>query len=484
MKKYTPITVFLLFNFLVHTAVANPRVIEIPKEQKTVDGITMGIKPGDTIFIVAGNRGELMLQNITGTSKKPVIVINHGGKVIVNTKKDYGILFSNSIHVKITGTGSIDEYGFEIASTSNLGLVFTEFSSFCEADHFDIHHVGYAAIVAKTDPNCTRKDLRFFLMQNLLFHDNLLHDTYAEGFYVGYSWHPARDYKCGEDSLLYSHQIHGIRIYNNITRNTGQEGIQVGSGTRDIKIYSNSVYNYGVRNEIWQNHGVQIGQATTGDFFNNKISTGPAEALSLFGGGNNRVYDNVIINSGAAAIYQNDRGALPGTNYQIMNNIIINPGGNAVTMASNQTKTNKVTGNIIVIKERKNALVNEGTMQWDSSGNRVFSSIEEAGLDADIIEKDTRKKITNGFPFVRDNTIKLVEEPAIHKAKYGFRINFTSPSVKLYNSAGILQDARFISQKGNEYTVELSSFATGIYYVSVSTAGTPCELRRLILEKE
>jgi hypothetical protein len=483
MKNYIAITILFLFNFLVNIAAANSQIIEIPKEQKIVDGIAMGIKPGDTLFIAAGNREELTLQNITGTAKKPVVVINRGGKVIINTKKDYGILFTNSIHFILTGIGSSDKYGFEIASTALHGLVVTEFSSFCEADHLEIHHVGFAAIVAKTDPNCTRKDLRFFIMQNLSFHDNLIHDTKAEGFYVGYSWHPARDYKCGEDSLLYSHQIHGVRIFNNNIHDSGQEGIQIGSGTSDIKIYSNNVYNYGITNELWQNHGVQIGQGTTGDFFNNKVSTGPAEAISLFGGGNNRVYDNVIINSGAAAIYQNDRGAIPGSNYQVMNNIIIDPKERGVTMVSNHTGTNKITGNIIVIKERKNAIVNEGSMKWDSSGNRVFSSIEEAGLDGGIIEKDTRKKITTEFPFTKDNTIKLVEVRAIINNKYLFSVAFRSPSVKLYSSAGVLLDAGFISQKGNEYVANLSSFPNGIYYVSVSSAGKPIELQRIILKK-
>lgn len=483
MKNYRSITIFLLFNFLVNIAAANSGIIEIQKEQKIVDGIAMAIKPGDTVFIAAGHREELVLQNITGTGEKPVIVINRGGKVIINTKKDYGILFTNSIHFKVTGTGSSDEYGFEIASTANHGLVVTEFSSFGEADHLEIHHVGFAAIVAKTDPNCTRKDLRFFIMQNLSFHDMLIHDTKAEGFYVGYSWYPAREYKCGNDSLLYSHQIHGIRIFNNNTRNTGQEGIQVGTGTSDVKIYSNNVYNYGTSNELWQNHGVQIGQGTTGDFFNNKVSNGPGEAISLFGGGNNRVYDNAIINSGAAAIYQNDRGAVPGSNYQITDNMIIDPEERGVTMVSNYTKSNKVTGNIIVIKERKNAIVNEGKMKWDSSGNRVFSSIEEAGLEAGIIKKDTRKRIIAEFPFVKDNTIKLVEEPEITKDKYRFPIAFKSPSVKLYNSAGILLDAGFITQKGNEYEADISSFSTGIYYISISSAGKPCELRRLVVKR-
>lgn len=483
MKKYIAITAFFLFNFLVNIAAANPIIIEIPKEQKIVDGIAMGIRPGDTVFIAAGNREELKLQNITGTAKKPVVVINRGGKVIINAKKDYGILFTNSIHFIITGTGSNDEYGIEIASTALHGLVVTEFSSFCEADHLEIHHVGFAGIVAKTDPDCTRKDMRFFIMQNLSFHDNLVHDTKAEGFYVGYSWYPAREYKCGEDSLLYSHEIHGIRIFNNYIHDTGQEGIQVGSGTGDVMIYSNSVHNYGITNELWQNHGVQIGQGTTGDFFNNKVSTGPAEAISLFGGGNNRVYDNVIINSGAAAIYQNDRGARPGSNYQVMNNIIIDPEERGVTTVSNYTTANKMTGNIIVIKERKNAIVNEGSMKWDSLGNRVYSSIQEAGLDAGIIEQDTRKKITASFPFIKDNAIKLVEEPVLLKDKYLFRVTCKSSSVELYNDAGILLDAGLISRKGNQYQVDLSSFPNGIYYISVSSGGKPCELRRVILKR-
>src|SRR4029079_3653920 len=120
-----------LFVFLIiftSGSVAQTSVHQINLEQKRVDGISSGIKPGDTIFIKAGNREELMLENITGTDKKPVVIINRGGRVIINTKKDYGILFNNSVHFKITGTGSSDNYGFEIASTNNHGLVVTEFS--------------------------------------------------------------------------------------------------------------------------------------------------------------------------------------------------------------------------------------------------------------------------------------------------------------------------------------------------------------------
>jgi hypothetical protein len=487
MKKFESIAGSLLFLFLIICTlrtVAQTSVFQVNLEQKRVDGITRGIKPGDTIFIAAGNREELILENITGTDKKPVVIVNRGGKVIINSKEDYGILVNNSVHFKITGTGSSDVYGFEIASTANHGLVVTEFSSFCEADHLEIHHVGYAGIVAKTDPNCSRKDLRHFIMQNLSFHDNFIHDTNAEGFYVGYSWYPARDFKCGQDSLLYSHEIHGIRIYNNNIRNSGQEAIQVGTGTKDVMIYSNKVFNYGVTNTLWQNHGVQIGQGTTGDFFNNSINTGPAEAISLFGGGNNRVYNNIIINSGAAAIYQNDRGAVAGRNYQITNNAIINPAEYGISLVSDHTTGNKVSGNTIVMKNPGNAILNSGKMNWDNTGNEIFSSIKNSGLDTGKLEQHTFKKIAASFPFKKDNSLELVAGPVISRGNYFFTVIFKEPLVKLYNGAGILQDSKKITAKGKKYEIDLSDFANGIYYISVSSSGKPGQLRRVILQKD
>lgn len=487
MKKMTTIAGGLLFSLLMISAVnalAQRRVISVPVEQQGVDGISQGVQPGDTICVMAGHRSELVFENITGTAQKPVVIINRGGKVIINTKKDYGILFTNSIHFKLTGTGSSDTYGFEVASTANHGLVVTEFSSFCEADHLEIHHVGFAGIVAKTDPNCTRKDLRYFIMQQLSFHDNLIHDTDAEGFYVGYSWHPAREYPCGKDSLLYSHPLHGIRIYNNTVYNTGQEGIQVGSGTKDVMIYSNTVDNYGVTNILWQNHGIQIGQGTTGDFFNNKVSTGPGEAISLFGGGNNRVYENVIINSGVSAIYQNDRGALPGSNYRIMNNTIINPAENGVMAVSDHTVHNKFTGNTIVISKPGNAFLSTGRMKWDSSGNRIYSSLQQAGLDSDIVKKDSRKPVTNGFPYAPDHAIPLIEEPGMIKDSYEFRTDFSGASVRLYNKAGILIREAIAPVKEKQYRIDFSGSASGIYYISVAAGGKYRQLRRVAVKKE
>jgi hypothetical protein len=486
MKDCIPVSRILLIAMAVclqTTAGAQSARFEVATTQKTFDGLSMNIKPGDTVFITAGEREELVLQNITGTTAKPVVVINRGGKVIIRTDQDYGILFNNSVHFKLTGTGSRDEYGFEIAATANHGLVVTKYSSFCEAENLEIHHVGYAGIVAKTDPNCTRKDLRYFIMQQLSFHHNLIHDTKAEGFYVGYSWYPARYYECGTDSLLYSHEIHGIRIYDNNMYNTGQEGIQVGTGTRDVKIYSNKVYNYGVTNTVWQNHGIQIGQGTTGDFFNNSVSTGPGEAVSLFGGGNNRVYKNIIINSGAAAIYQNDRGAVPGSTYQIINNTIINPKEYGISVVSDHTTGNIISGNTIVISNTDRAILNTGRMQWDTTGNKIFANTKDAGI-AD--PSTTRfEPIATRYPFLKDETFELLIVPTPAGNRYPFRLTITNPSIKLYNGAGILMEGKIIAGKTNNYyELDLSSLVQGVYYIAIASGNKPRQLRRILVKND
>lgn len=350
---------------------AQSKVMIISRERNVVDGTVENIKEGDTLFLEAGQRKEILFKNLKGSAAKPIVIINRKGKVIINSEKDYGIYLVNSVHCKITGSGSSDRYGIEIASSKNHGLLVAEFSTDCEAERLDIHHVGFAGIVAKTDPNCTRKDLRFFIMKNLVFHDNYIHDTFAEGFYVGYSWYPARQFTCGNDSLLYPHEIHSVRIYNNILKNTGQEGIQVGCGTKDIKIFMNSVYNYGMSNELWQNHGVQIGQGTTGELFYNIINKGPGEGVSLFGGGNNFVHDNLIKNTGSSAIYQNDRGAVKNSVYKICNNRIINFTGKGLVLVSDYTTGNELRNNIFVTQYGDSAIADNGKNKWTISGNEI-----------------------------------------------------------------------------------------------------------------
>lgn len=473
---------FLFFSVLAigaNCVTAQHHSFHVKTEQQSFDALSKDVQPGDSIYLLAGSRGELQIKNVTGTPEKPVVIINSGGKVIIQTKKDFGILFTNSVHFKLTGTGSADKYGIEIASSANHGLVITDFSSYAEADHLEIHHVGYAGVVAKTDPNCSRKDLRYFVMNNLSFHNNLIHDTSAEGFYIGYSWYPARVYTCGKDSLLYSHPIQGIRIYNNIIQRSGQEAIQVGTGTGDIKIYSNQIEDYGTKNILWQNHGVQIGQGTTGEFFNNTIQNGPGEAISLFGGGNNSVYGNVIINSGASAIYQNDRGALPGTHYYIRNNTIVSPGSYGIMLVSDHTKGNMVNDNTIFIKRPDSAIVNKGSMHWKSSGNKIAPPVEKPGFNDSLLQ--VVYEINTGYiPFDDKILLPVLTEHALEHRLYLLEVKVKKPTINIYNDAGMLLRDKPVIKKSKGWAIDLNGLPSGIYYISVLSEGKPVQLRRLI----
>ena len=521
LKIFASILILSSVELFYIEAAAQTRNIEVSPVQQTVDGTAMGVNPGDTIFVAAGNRSELHFSNITGTDEKPVIIINRGGKVVINTEKRYAIFFSNSIHFRITGTGSNDKYGIEIASSKSQGLAISEFSSNCEADHLEIHNAGFAGIMAKTDPDCRRKDLRFFIMKNLSFHDNLIYDTASEGFYVGFSWFPIRPFRCGQDSILYAHEIHGLRIYSNDLHHTGAEAIQVGSSTRDVKIFCNSIRNYGTENALWQNNGVQIGAGTTGDFFCNYINTGTGDAISFFGGGGNRLYNNLIINAGNSAIFHNDKEAVKGRSYQIMNNTIIHPAALGITIISSHTWTNKMYNNVVVIRDTTKGILGYVDSRWYAGNNKVYKNIADAGfvnpdsgnfhltahsaltgsglsvpwLDFDYDFKnrpvdmafdigafrfDGPAGSVRAFPFEQEPETDMVPGEAGDNGEYIFTVNDKHISVIIYNGSGVQLDSKRIARKGRDIIIDFEGLPQGIYYVSTETANKRLPLRRIV----
>jgi hypothetical protein len=501
---------------------SQPCTIEIPPEQQKVDGISLGIKPGDTICLLPGNRGELRLENLTGAEGRPVTIINNGRKVIIHTTAPSGIAVSNSVHIRITGSGGQDRYGIEIASTGSQGVTIGDFSSHIEADHLEIHHVGFAGIMAKTDPNCSRKDLRYFIMKNISFHDNYIYEAKGEGFYVGYSWYPVRKYKCGADSLLYPHEIHGVRIYNNIIRNTHWDGLQVGSSTRDVKIYNNTIDNYGLDNKLWQDHGVQIGAGTTGDFFNNRINTGAGAGISFFGSGDNRLYNNLFLNTGNLGIYHNDGGAAAGKSYWIINNTIINPNDSGIWLNAARTRNNIVANNIVIAKT-PGAILGV-TDRWTLKNNMVFSSVAEAGFlfpdtlnftlkkesaavdkgatidwlnfdhtfgarpagksfDAGAFEYHAQARPVPVYPF-EENGPDMVIDPQPVPAVYTFAIpakgNEGDFSCTVYDGAGRIVKNESFERHEKSVSLNTATFSSGIYYAAVLSGGRPVALRRFI----
>ena len=116
-------------------------------------------------------------------------------------------------------------YGIEIAKvgkqySGRRGLHVTGTSSYIEAMFLEIHHSGFAGIMAKQYPACgIGNEWTWYptLAYNAIkLQDNYVHDTGGECFYIGFTaWDKAT--ACG----AWGHEIYGLEIYNNLVERGG-----------------------------------------------------------------------------------------------------------------------------------------------------------------------------------------------------------------------------------------------------------------------
>lgn len=352
----------------------------VSSSQLNVDGNSLNIQPGDTIFLEAGNRPHLRFVNINGTADKYITIINHGGTVVISTETHYyGAVITQSSFFRFTGTGNTEEtYGIKIMKTPAKanGLSIDGRSTDYEIDHIEIANTGFAGLIAFTAPNCDGSNNRGnFVQRNTIIRNNYIHDTAGEAMYIGHSFYNGINISCNnENVLVYPHEIHGLRVYDNIIERSGWDGIQVGCATVDCEIYGNSIENYGVSNVAAQNVGLQIAAGTTGKCYNNVIINGSGNGMNIFGKGNNYIYNNIILNAGNGvvnnpnnkyAILVDDREPLPQSSYHLINNTIISPNGEGIYFLSKNTINNVIVNNLILnpgahpfLKNKSNAFIN------------------------------------------------------------------------------------------------------------------------------
>ena len=332
---------------------------------KNVDGTNMGINPGDTVFIESGHRDHLRFYNIHGDSLHYVVFINKGGLVDIGpTTYNFGLQVYDCSFFKLTGTGINNlKYGIKIGQTPTgaSGLSLDGISSNFEIDHIEVTKSGFAGICANPKPDCNdRVNRANFVQLNTIYHDNYVHDTYGEAFYIGHSFYTGYTIVCDTiTKVVYPHEIHGLKIYNNLVDSAGWDGIQVGCATNDCEIYGNKISYYGAQNEKNQNFGIIIAAGTTGKCYNNFIINGTGSGINLFGLGNNFIYNNIIINPGydfsgkyvtsnSMGIFCDDRATIEGRAFYFINNTIISPKGDGIRFYSTLSKNSKVYNNLIL----------------------------------------------------------------------------------------------------------------------------------------
>ncbi len=317
----------------------------VPANKRIIDGKQLGLVPGSIICLNSAiSYGTLEFKNILGTKDNPIIITNCGGTANIKaTHKWYAVKTYKSKYFRITGGSMPGTYGINIQG-GVMGLTLEFLSTNFEVDHVEISNVDFAGIMAKTDPNCNDSTIRAnFTMYDVFLHDNYIHETGGEGFYVGNSFYDGMERECGK---RLPHEIKGLKIFNNIIKNSGWEAIQVGCAIEGTEIYNNSIENYGLANKEYQNNGIQIGSGTGGLVYNNFIKKGYGNGMIIMGTGDNVIYNNIIVDAGSNGIFCDERFT-PGEGFKFINNTIINPKQDGIRLYAELVPMNTIVNNII-----------------------------------------------------------------------------------------------------------------------------------------
>lgn len=348
----------------------------IKASESVIDFEGMDIEPGSIVKLEAGTRGQLLIKNLKGSASAPITIMNEGAQTVIQSSGPYGLKTQGCEFFRITGAqNSGNEKGI-VVDGGQIGMTFDLLSNEFEVDNIEVKNSGFAGIMAKTDPNCDLgSEYASFIMQNLKFHDNYVHDVKGEGFYIGNSFFfEGRDLDCGK---IKPHEIHNVEVFNNKVVNSGCEGIQAGCVTQGLKIHHNLVENFGISPFAdAQDNGVQIGEGSSGDMYMNKVINGPGNGIIVLGQGNTRVFNNLVVNPGTHGAFVDNRGQASGDVAFINNTFVGVKDGGIKTY--NELVGNKFYNNIIVGSGEPFSYDNGAT--GDEQNNLNFANESEAGF--------------------------------------------------------------------------------------------------------
>ena len=187
------------------------------------------------------------------------------------------------------------------------------------------------------------------------FHDNYVHETVGEGFYIGNTV-AYYTFNCsGTTVTVQPQQIDSVKFYNNVIDKSGYTSAQISQVTGGVDIHDNVVTNYGYSNTQEHQAGIIVGGISRGRVYNNRISNGTGAAFQCFGAGLTQVYNNLFVNNGydgsvqgLAAVLVDDRPkppGFPGLKLYFINNTIVTPKRNGISFYNDYGTVD--VGNII-----------------------------------------------------------------------------------------------------------------------------------------
>jgi hypothetical protein len=288
-----------------------------------------------------------------------------------------------------------------------------------ELDHVKITDDPIAGLYAKTDPDCSFTSTRNnFTQFNTRIHDNYIESTGNEGLYIGSSFYNGETFNCnGKDTILFPSILSGVRVYNNIVKSSGWDGIQVSSASVDCQVYNNVVM-YDSQAEVnSQMTGIILGGGSKCDCYNNNISEGKGDGIEDHGLGGNRVFNNLIIDAGRTyfpndltkkkfGIYVSDVSVQHDSSFRILFNDIINPKCDGIRFASVNSKNNLIASN---------AIINPGDFILE--GNASYVEVEDPSSDV-LISNNYFAVDTSGAGFAPNSYQLDAGSPLIDAGYY------------------------------------------------------------------
>jgi len=265
-----------------------------------LDGASFAYVPGDTLVLQSKKPWTYFsLEGFHGTAAAPVVVINSGGQVNMID----GMSFSDCTYMKITGTGSSDQYGFLIQDPQSNGVGVDIFgrSSNIEVEHIYVHDKLYGFWV-KEEAQCA-DSLQFpnWVINHISIHNNLVRKVGQEGMYLG-STDPngTRPITCNGVTITPKPlRLGTIKVYFNTIDSTNRSGIQLSSANHGTnEIYNNTITNIGYELNVNQGNGISLGGYSQANVHNNNIKNTYAMGIFCLGAGFSEVENNTIANSG------------------------------------------------------------------------------------------------------------------------------------------------------------------------------------------
>lgn len=402
----------------------------IPLGSTIIDRTTLSVtalpKNKRVICFQSGTRtAPLMVKNFKGSTdggiNAPYIFKNCSSQVVFNIalSNGYAFKFFNSENVRLSGTGSSDQYGI-VLSGANITLVLGDTTSRVEVDHVDIRNSGFCGLMAKTDNALIKvaggnNNPSGFIMKNIYIHDNYIFNTDAEGMYIGNT-----NWASGNSQ----HNLDSIFVYNNIVRDAGAEGIQVGAcPSGRAYVYNNYVNGFGRKYQtfaLYQNNGIQLSTGFSGRCYNNFIYGYPGDeftqnGLVCVGLGNVYIYNNVIANAKDNGIYVGSNNAESKAKpFYVFNNTIVNPVHDGIKLQEVGTSLNKISA---FVYNNLGANIPAGYSLVRKGGSQITSS-ELANISSTISAFNFQDPANNDFNLTSNSTI-VIDQGTNIVASYG-----------------------------------------------------------------